>query len=106
MGVMARIMCIFPYAMWFTTAARIVEASTAINREMLKMCCRNVITGLKCAALRTVDVSSICKAGRKLGISVLLTFCPYRDHPSFSTAEFGYAEGTCNYPVYFRGNFT
>jgi hypothetical protein len=41
------------------------------------VCGRNLITGLTSAASPRVDISSICKVGQKLGVSLpLLTYSP------------------------------
>ena len=39
------------------------------------MCGRNLITGLTSAASPRVDISSTCKVGQKLGVSLPLLTC-------------------------------
>jgi hypothetical protein len=41
----------------------------------LHVCGRNLITGLTSAALRRVDISSTCKVGQKIGVSLPLLTC-------------------------------
>ena len=56
---------------------------------------RNLITGLTSAASPGVDISSTCKVGQKLGVSLPLLTCPLRrDHPGYCTAEVGNPGGT------------
>ena len=40
-----------------------------------KLCGKNLITGLTSAALPKVDISSTCKVGQKIGVSVPLLTC-------------------------------
>jgi hypothetical protein len=42
--------------------------------HMCNMCGRNLITGLTSAASPRVDISSTCKVGQKLGVSLSLSF--------------------------------
>ena len=70
----------------------------------LHMCDRNLITGLTSAASPMVDISSSCKVGQKLGVSL---------SPCVDTLPFGVTipatvpqrseipEGLMNYAVYF-----
>jgi hypothetical protein len=63
------------------------------------VCGRNLITGLTSAASPRVDMSSTCKVGHKLGVSLpLLTCSLWRDHPGYCTAEVGNAGGTYELP--------
>ena len=57
--------------------------------QTCNVCGRNLITGLTSTASPRVDVSSTCKVGQKLGVSV-----PLRDHPGYCTAEVGNPGGT------------
>jgi hypothetical protein len=43
--------------------------------QKLHVCGRNLITGLKYAASPRVEISSTCKAGQKLGVSLPLLTC-------------------------------
>jgi hypothetical protein len=59
----------------------------------------NLITGLTSAASPRVDISSTCKVGQKLGVSLpLLTCSPSREHPGYCTAEVGNPRGTYELP--------
>ena len=68
------------------------------------MCGRNLITGLTSAASPRVDISSTCKVGQKLGVSLpLLTCSPRRNHRGYCTAEVGNSGGTDELPcIYFQ----
>jgi hypothetical protein len=82
---------------------RIVEAAAAIDREMLQHMWQELITGLTSVASPRVDISSTCKVGQKLGVSLPLLTCaapspPPGDHPSYCTAEFGNPGGTYELP--------
>jgi len=63
---------------------------------------RNLITGLTSAASPRMDVSSTCKVGQKLGVSLPLLTCSLRrDHPGYCTAEVGNPGGTYELPCSF-----
>ena len=54
------------------------------------VCGRNLITGLTSTASPKVEISSTCKVGKKLGVSLPLLTCTLRrDHPGYCTAEVG-----------------
>ena len=50
--------------------------------NMLHICSRNLITGLTFAASPRVDISSTCKVGQKLGVSLPLLTCSPSAWPS------------------------
>ena len=59
------------------------------------VCGRNLITGLTSAASPRLDISSTCKVGQKLGVSVPLLTCSPSAWPSgYCTAEVGNPGGT------------
>jgi hypothetical protein len=69
------------YATWFT------------------VCGRNFITRLTSAASPRVDISSTCKVGQKLGVSLPLLICSLRrDLPGYCTAEVWNPGGTYESP--------
>jgi hypothetical protein len=55
---------------------RMVKAVAALDLQMLqRVCGRNLIAGLTSAPSPRVDVSSTCKLGQKLGVSLPLLTC-------------------------------
>ena len=59
------------------------------------------------AASPRVDISSTCKAGQILGVSLPLLHAPLRrDHPGYCTAEFGNPGRTYELPRISDVNFT
>ena len=59
------------------------------------VCGRNLIIGLTSAASPRVDISSTCKVGQKIEVSLPLLTCSLRrDHPGYCTAEVGNPGGT------------
>ena len=68
------------------------------------LCGRNLITGLTSATSPRVDISSTCKVGQKLGVSLpLLTCSPFGvPIPATVPHRSKIPEGLMNYPVYFR----
>jgi hypothetical protein len=74
---------------------RIVEAVVDNDGHILQLVWLELDTGLTSAASQRVDISSTCKVGQKLGVSLpLLTYSPRRDHPGYCTAEVGNPGGT------------
>ena len=66
-----------------------------VLQHTLHICGRNLITGLTSAASTRVDISSTCKVGQKLGVSLPLLTCSLRrDLPGYCIAEFGNPGGT------------
>jgi hypothetical protein len=80
---------------------RVVDVVAANDRGILQhvwqeLDCRIV----KSAVSPRVGISSICRVGQKLGVSLpLLTCSPRRDHPGYCTTDFGNPEGLTNYSV-------
>ena len=68
------------------------------------VCGRNLITGLTSAASPRVDISSSCKVGQKLGVSLPLLTCFSFDMtiPATVPQRSEIAEGLRNYPVFER----
>jgi hypothetical protein len=68
---------------------RIVETVADIDSEMFQRVCLERFTGLTSVASPKVDISSTCKAGQKLAVSLHLFTCfLHRNHSGFCTTEF------------------
>ena len=89
----------------FCSTLQVLDMSTLGDAEDVSpvikcVCGRNLITGLTSSASPRVDISSTCKVGQKLGVS--LSPCRHaplrRDHPDYCTAEVGNPRGTYELP--------
>ena len=61
---------------------RVIHKSLRDFRHTSNVCGRNLITGLTAAASPRLDISSTCKVGQKLGVSLFLLTCSPSGWPS------------------------
>ena len=77
------------------------KGSMSKEPHTCNVCGRNLITGLTSAASPRVDISSTCKIGQKLGVSVSVDMLSFGVSIAATVPQRSeIPEGLVNYPVY------